>query len=225
MRGPVESVRFPPRPSEGESRAAIVQFCRLLHQKGFLSANDGNVSVRLGGGRILVTPTGVAKAFIAPEDLIVVDEEGRKVAGARSATSELPMHLEVLRRRPDVEAVVHAHPPTSIALSLVRSPRLNDVLPEVILSLGRIEVVPYARPGTEALARSLAGRIERSDALILERHGTIAAGRSVADAYFLTERLEHAAEVLWRAHALGRPLPLPEAEARALLSAHEHPDG
>ncbi len=215
-----QAIASRPRPLEDELRQDVVRFCQLLHQKGFLAANDGNVSVRLGGGRILVTPTGTAKAFLAPDELVVVDEKGQKIGGLGEPTGELPMHLEVLHRRPDVEAVVHAHPPMCIALSLVRSPRLNDVLPEVMLSLGQIDVVPYARPQTEALARSLAGRIERCDALILERHGTIAVGVSVAEAYFRTERIEHAAQVLWLAHALGRPLPLAEPEARALREAH-----
>ncbi len=199
----------------------MVRFCRLLHQKGFLAANDGNVSVRLGEGRILVTPTGAAKAFLSEEELVVVDGEGRQLSGSGRPSGELPMHLEALRRRPDVEAVVHAHPPTCIALSLVRSPRLNDVLPEVILSLGRIEVVPYARPQTEELASALAGRIDVSDALILERHGTLSVGKSVADAYFGTERLEHAAQVLWMAHALGRPSGLPDAQLRDLWRARD----
>ncbi len=213
------SVSFPPVP-EVELRADVVRFCRLLHRKGYLAAGDGNVSVRLAPGRLLVTPSGTAKAFLSPEELVVVDEQGRLLEGTRKPSSELAMHLEVLRRRPDVQAVVHAHPPSCIALSLFHSPRLNDVLPEVILSLGRIEIAPYARPQTAELARAVAGPIERCDAIILERHGTLAAGRSVADAYFATERIEHAAHVLWLAHAIGRPLPLPEQEARELRRNH-----
>ncbi|MHB8419506.1 MAG: class II aldolase/adducin family protein [Myxococcales bacterium] len=207
--------------TEAERRAQVIRFCGLLHDKGFLAANDGNVSVRLCRDRLLVTPSGTAKAFLTPEDLLVVDGEGRLLEGAGKPTSELAMHLEVLRRRPDVQAVVHAHPPTCIALTLVRHPRLDDVLPEVILGLGRIEVVPYARPQSEALARALSDRIAASDAVILERHGTLTVGRSVAEAYFLTERLEHAAHVLWLAHALGRPAALPEHEARELRRTHD----
>ena len=207
-------------PSEAELRGDIVRFCKLLHEKGFLAANDGNVSARLEDGRILVTPTGVAKAFLDPDELAIVDEGGEWLEGRLPPTGELPMHLEILKRRPDIGVVVHAHPPTCIALSLTRNPRLNGVLPEVILSLGTIEIVPYARPQTEALARALAGRIDHSDAMILERHGTVTVGRSVAEAYFRTERLEHAAQVLWLAHALGRPSPLPDPEVRALLAAH-----
>ncbi len=206
-------------PNEAELRTDVVRFCRLLHQKGYLAANDGNVSVRLGD-RFLITPSGAAKAFLATGDLLIVDAEGRVQEGWGRPTSELSMHLEAMRRWPRIQAIVHAHPPSCIALSLVRHPRLDDVLPEVMLSLGRIEVVPYARPQSEELARSVAQRFERSDALILERHGTVTAGRSLAEAYFLTERLEHAAHVLWLAHALGRPTPLPEPEARALRKAH-----
>lgn len=206
--------------SEAALRTEVVRTCRLLHQKNYLAANDGNVSVRLDAERVLVTPTGVYKAFIEPEDLVVVDLEGRQLSGRLAPTGELPMHLCALRNRPEVNAVVHAHPPTAIAISLYPRLLARDVLGEVILSIGRFEVVPYARPQTEDMARVLEPHVTRSDAMILERHGTLTLGRTLLDAYALTERLEHASLVLWRAHALGRPSALPEEEANALRRIH-----
>jgi len=125
------------------------------------------------------------------------------------------MHLEAMRNRPDIRAVVHAHPPVSIAMSLSRK-KLNGFLPEVTLSVGRLQVVPYERPLSLKLARAVASALDNADAVILERHGTLAVGRDVAEAYARTERIEHAAHVLWLAHALGGPRPLEEGELRAL---------
>ncbi len=214
--------------ADRQAREEILRTCRMLHDKGYLAANDGNVSVRLCKRRVLVTPTGVAKAFLEPDDLIVVDMEGQQLSGAGTPSGELAMHLHALSVRPDAKAVVHAHPPICIALTLHRHLRLNDVLPEVILSLGRIEVVPYARPLTEALARAAAEALQGADGVLLARHGTVTVGRSLAHAYAATERLEHAAHVLWVAYTLGRPTALPDHEARRLHDmyaiARGHPD-
>lgn len=206
--------------NEGALRRDVVRFCRLLHDKDYLAANDGNVSVRLDDERLLVTPTGVYKAFIEPEDLVVVDLSGRKLSGDRAPTGELPMHLRALSMRPDMRACVHAHPPTAIAMSLFPELLAQDLLGEVILSIGQFHMVPYARAQTEEMARALEATVPRADAMILERHGTLTLGRTLLDAYALTERLEHAALVLWRAHAVGTPRPLPADEARALKEIH-----
>jgi L-fuculose-phosphate aldolase len=207
--------------TEVQHREEVIHFCRLLHQRGYLASADGNVSVRLCQKRILVTPSGVPKAFLGPDDLLVVDREGKVLQGRGTPTGELPMHLAVLRARPDVKVVIHAHPPSTIAVSLHRRLVLDRVLPEVILDLGRMVVVPYARPGSEALARALEQQISRGDGVILERHGTLTVGRDLLEAYALTERLEHAAHVLWMANALGRPSQLSEGEARVLEDLHE----
>jgi L-fuculose-phosphate aldolase len=201
-------------------REDIVRHCRLLHQRGYLAANDGNVSSRLDGNRILVTPSGVHKGFLEPGDLIVVDLKGNKLSGSREPTGELALHLRALAQRPDATAVVHAHPPLAIAMSLTKK-KLDGILPEVTLSLGRLQVVPYARPLTDDLAKAVAAALEHSDAVILERHGTVAVGRTVAEAYGQTERLEHASQVLWSAYALAAPRPVDEAEQRALLRMYE----
>ena len=201
-------------------REDIVRHCRHLHQRGYLAANDGNVSARLGADRVLVTPSGVHKGFLEPGDLIIVDLQGRKLSGAREPTGELALHLRALAKRPDATAVVHAHPPLAIAMSLTRK-KLDGILPEVTLSLGRLQVVPYHRPLTDELAEAVAAALAHSDAVILERHGTVAVGRTVAEAYGQTERIEHASQVLWSAYALSTPRPVDEPEQRALLKMYE----
>lgn len=207
--------------SEAVQRGLVVDFLKLLHARGFLSSSDGNISVRLAPNRLLVTPTGVHKGFLGVDDLLVTDGEGRVLEGRGKPTGELPMHLTALRRRPDVNAVVHAHPPTCIALSLAAGASMNGYLPEVILSVGEVPIVPYARPVSEAMGQALHGYIEHHDALILERHGTLTLGASLMEAYSLTERLEHAAVVLWRARSFGPLQRLPASEVRALKELYE----
>lgn len=192
----------------------------MLHARGYLAANDGNVSARLGRRHLLVTPSGVHKGFLEPADLVVVDLSGRKVKGKGAPTGELALHLRALAARPDANAVVHAHPPIAIAMSLTGK-RLDGVLPEVTLSIGSLQVVPYARPLTDALALAVAARLGAGDAVIMARHGTVAVGRDVADAYGKTERVEHAAQVLWSAYALGPVKPVPPGEQRALEAMYE----
>lgn len=201
-------------------REDIVRYCRLLHQRGYLAANDGNVSARLDGRRLLVTPSGVHKGFLEPDDLLVVDLAGQQLSGRGKPTGELALHLRSYAARPDASAVVHAHPPLAIAMSLTKK-RLDGILPEVTLSLGRLQVVPYARPLSEGLAEAVAEALTQADAVILERHGTVALGPTLAHAYGQTERIEHAAQVLWSANALVAPRPVAEAEHRALLGMYE----
>lgn len=206
--------------NEALHRGLVVDILKLLHGRGFLSANDGNVSVRLGKDRLLVTPTGVYKGFIAPDDLLVTDLDGRVLDGKGQPTGELPMHLVAMRLRPDIAAVVHAHPPTCIALSLAQGGTMGDYLPEVLLAVGEVPIVPYARPVSAAMGEALHGYIEHHDALILERHGTLTVGQTALDAYALTERLEHAATVLWKARTFGLLKRLPASEVRALKEIH-----
>jgi L-fuculose-phosphate aldolase len=208
------------RAMEQALREDIVRHCRLLHQRGYLAANDGNVSARLDAKRLLVTPSGVHKGFLEPGDLVVVDLQGRKLSRNGQPTGELSLHLRALAKRPDAMAVVHSHPPLAIAMSLTKK-KLDGILPEVTLSIGRLQVVPYARPLTDELALKVAAALVRSDAVIMERHGTVAVGRTLGEAYGSTERVEHACQVLWSAYALGPLRPVPAKEQRALVRMYE----
>jgi len=188
-----------------------------LHRRNLLAAADGNVSLRLGQDEIAITPAGVNKYRLRPEDMAVVRLDGVTVSGTPS--SERAMHLWVYRRCPDARAVVHAHPPTAIGWTLAH-PELtelpSDALPEVILAAGRIPVVPYARPGSEAMGTELGPFLPAHRLLLLARHGALAWGESLEEAVNGIERVEHAALILKTAFELGGAKALPEDERRAL---------
>ncbi len=200
--------------------ASICDVGRRLHDRNLLAAADGNVSALLDDGRIAITPSGVAKARLQPGDLAYLSRDGRIVAG-RPSTERL-MHLAVYRLCPEARAVVHAHPPTAIAWSLAR-PDLaclpSEALPEVILAAGTIPFVPYARPGTAAMGEVLAPFLPAHRLLVLSRHGALAWGETLEEAYNGIERLEHACQILKAAQELGGAKPLPEAEVEALRQA------
>jgi L-fuculose-phosphate aldolase len=187
-----------------------------MSERGLIAGFDGNASVRSGRGTVLVTPSGVHKALMKPNDVVELDEASGAPIDGLTPTSEVAMHLAVLRRRADITAVVHSHAPTAVALSLLRHVSINGVLPELVIALGEVKTVPYARPGTTALADGVARALEKSNAVIIERHGTVAVGRSVSEALARTEMIEHTAKVLRAAYSIKKPSRLDDGELRAL---------
>ena len=206
--------------SEFETRREIVEIGRRLWDRGYVAANDGNISARLGG-RILVTPTGLSKGFLSPSDIVVVSESGVKLSGRADPTSELPMHLAVYSARTDVDAVVHAHPPKATGFAVAGVPLAQCVLPEVILTLGKVPLAGYATPSTEEVARSICEFIPRFNAILLSNHGALTLGRDLSQAYFRMETVEHFAEITLAARALGGPSPLSSDDVRKLLNVRE----
>jgi len=196
----------------------LVQVCHLLAEKDYVSGTDGNVSCRLPGGRFLTTPTMVHKAFVTEEDLLVVDATGRKLEGPedRQPTSEIFMHLAVYANRPDVHAVVHAHPPTAVAFTIAGESLARCVLPEVVLTLGQIPTAPYQTAGSRDLAQVVGDLMVTYDAVLLERHGAICAGRDLVDAFGKMEKVEHTAMITHRARTLGQVRELDCAEVERL---------
>jgi L-fuculose-phosphate aldolase len=195
----------------------IVEVAQRLHLKNMLAAADGNISFKISDERILITPTGLNKAFMKPTDIAIITMDNRVLSGTPS--SERLMHLEVYRQCPKAKAVVHAHPPTAIAWS-VAYPQLKelpaDCLSEVILAVGRIPVVPYARPGTQQMGDMLRPYLPDCRVMILARHGAISWGESINEAYNGMERLEHSAQILRLAQTMGGLTSLPEEEVEAL---------
>ena len=185
-------------------RAAIVECGRRLWDRGFVASNDGNISVRLDETRLLTTPTGVSKGFMTPDMLVVTDMDGRVVAGDRRPSSELKMHLEVYRQRPDVKAVVHAHPPTATGFAVAGIPLDRAVLAEVITTLGSIPIAEYATPSTDELPAAIRTYIRAHDGLLLANHGALAVGGDVFGAYYRMETIEHFARISLVARTLGR---------------------
>ncbi|HIC93570.1 MAG TPA: class II aldolase/adducin family protein, partial [Anaerolineae bacterium] len=152
-------------PTERELREEIVHVCRLMYERGYIVATEGNVSARLSEDRLLVTPSGLCKGLLSPDQLIVVDMGGRRIGPGPRPTTEMAMHLEAYRRRPDIGAVVHAHPPVALALSIAGLPLADRLLPEVIVTLGSIPTTEYATPSTAEGAEAIKGLIRDHDAL------------------------------------------------------------
>ena len=193
----------------------MAQCCRQLAERGLIAGQDGNLSVRLGRDRALVTPSGVIKALVGARDMVEVDLQGRKRRGRRNPTTELDLHLRILTRRPDVGAVVHAHPPVATAFAVAGQSFRIFVLPELILQCGQVPLVPYGTPGTPELGDCLEPHLAGHDAWLLANHGAVTVGRTLDAAWIRMESLEHAARIIWAARALGKVNELsPEAVAR-----------
>ncbi len=205
---------------QAQLRQEIVRVCRMLHQKNYLAATDGNVSVRLGD-RVLLTPSGVNKGMLAEDQVITVDLEGRLLAGTGRPTSELRMHLLVYELRPEAGAVVHAHLPYATACTLAGISLLEPILPEVVITLKGIPTAAYATPGTEEVPIAIRDLIQEFDAILLSRHGAMTLGRDVMDAYNKMEKLEHTARVVLAARLQGAVLPLSASEVEKLARLRE----
>ncbi|MFL5299143.1 MAG: class II aldolase/adducin family protein [Anaeromyxobacteraceae bacterium] len=207
-------------PTEAQLRRDLVEVCRRLHARDLIGAGEGNVSCRLGGGKLLVTPSGASKGHLRTADLVVVTEEGEKVRGRGRASTELRMHLAAYAARPDVRAIVHAHPITAVALTVAGAPPPNDVMPEAAVVLGQIVVAPFSTPGTDEVPRALAPFLPGHEVILLERHGALALGKTLFEALDRIETLERVSRVAVLARLLGRCEPLgAEAVAKVLAAA------
>ena len=205
--------------SERELRDDIIRIGQLVYQKGWVAANDGNISIRLGADRVLCTPTGVSKGMMQPDDLIVCDMQGNKVEGARERTSELMMHLTIYSLRPDVLGVVHTHPPVATGFAASGRALNQAILPEVVVNLGCIPLAAYGLPGTPALSESILPFVSTYDAILLANHGAVCYGGDVWQAFFKMETLEHYARIALVSELLGGPNLLPRAEVEKLIDA------
>ncbi len=196
-------------------RDELLEIGRRLHARDLVGAAEGNLSVRLGPDRFLVTASGVSKGHLRAGDLVVVDGRGDVVAGRGRPSTELRMHLAAYAARPDVAAVIHAHPVTAVALTVAGVPPPSDLVPEAAVTLGEIPVAPFAIPGTDEVPASLAPYLAGHDVVLLERHGAIALGRTLEEAFQRMETLERVARVAVAARLLGRCEPLPAVRRRA----------
>ena len=202
---------------ERSLRREIVRVCRRLYERGLIAGGEGNVSARRDAETLLVTPSGASKVDIAEDDLVVVDLAGNPVAGSGRASSELGMHLRIYERRPDAGAVVHAHPPFATAFAVAGEDLMSPVLPEIVVFLGGVPLVPYATPGSPALAAAIEPFLELHDAFLMANHGATSFGSTLSIAHQRMESLEHAARTLFLARSLGRVTTLTDAQRDALL--------
>lgn len=195
----------------------IIQVCTRLNQKNMLAATDGNVSIKISDNEILITPTGVNKAFISESDIAVITMDNKVVSGKPSGDAH--MHLLVYKMCPSARAVIHAHPPTAIGWSVAR-PEIkelpNHCLAEIILSVGSIPFVPYARPTTHGMSEALRAHLPDHRVMIMSRHGALSWGDDIFEAYNGMERIEHSAMTLKAAQEISSLTELPEAEVQVL---------
>jgi L-fuculose-phosphate aldolase len=205
--------------NERELRQQIVDIGRLMYQKGWVAANDGNLSIRLGPDLYLCTPTNISKGMMAVDDLIIVDASGKKVEGTRERTSEILMHLTIYALRPDVRAVVHAHPPVSTGFAVAGRPLNQAILPEVVVMLGCVPLADYGLPGTPALSDTIKPFVPKHDAILLGNHGAVCYGAHIWQAFYRMETLEHVARIALVAELLGGPKLLPKMEVDKLFEA------
>ena len=178
-------------PSERQHRLAIVRYGRQLHNNRFVAATDGNLSVRLDEHRLLVTPTCMSKGMMRPADMVIVDMEGNRLAGKRSVSSEIGMHLLIYRLRPDVHGIVHAHPPTATGFAASGFDLNRPLVCEVVVGLGSIPLARYGTPGTPELTQALEPLIPSHDAILMANHGVVTFGSSLENAYMKMETVEH----------------------------------
>ena len=182
------------------------EICDVGHKlwlKGFVAANDGNISVKLNENEYYCTPTGVSKGSLTPDMIIKVDKDGKKLEGKLNPSSEIKMHMRVYRERPDVTAVVHAHPPVATAFTVADIDLDQYILPEAVLTIGDVPTCDYGTPSTMEIPDSLDPYIQNHDAFLLRNHGALTVGCNLTKAFFVMEEVEFNAVICKHAMDLG----------------------
>jgi L-fuculose-phosphate aldolase len=187
-----------------QARKEIVEIGRRCYERGFVAATDGNMSCRVADNLIAATPAGLCKGMLGVDDVVVLDLAGRRVEGRREASSEILLHLEIYKERPDVNGIVHAHPPVATGFAVARMPLAECVLPEIIATLGNVPLAPYATPSTMEVPESIKPKLRDHNAFLLANHGTVTLGATLPEAYFALEKVEQFARVMLVARQLGR---------------------
>lgn len=207
--------------AEYQVRRDIVEACRRLYAKGFVASNDGNISVRIAPDRVVTTPTGLSKGFLTPDQLVTCDFDGRRLSGHLNPSSEVGMHLMIYRERPDVNSVVHAHPPVATGFAVAGIPLSECVLPEVIITLGSIPIAKYGTPGSVEISEPILPLLRDHDAILLGNHGAVTIGPDAMSAYYRMETLEHFANIAFIARMLGQVHTLSAEEVAKLVAIRQ----
>ncbi len=204
--------------NEYQLKEQICEIGRRIYAKGFAAANDGNITVRLNDRELLCTPTLVSKGFMKTEDICKVDYEGKQLAGKRKRTSEVLLHLAVYKHRPDVNAVVHCHPPHATAFAVAHEPIPKCILPEVEVFLGEVPLASYETPGNQKFAETIVPYVKDCNTILLANHGTVTFGPDLETAYFNTEIIDAYCRILLLARQLGRVNYFSDEQTRELLA-------
>lgn len=195
----------------------ICEIGQRIYNRGFAAANDGNITIRVSETEVLCSPTMISKGFMKPEDICLIDMEGKQLAGHRKRSSEALLHLAIMKARPEVKSVVHCHPPHATAFAIAREPIPQCVLPEVEVFLGDVPITQYETPGSQSFADTILPFVHKSNVIILANHGTVSFGESVERAYWWTEILDAYCRMLMLARDLGRVQYLSHEKTRELL--------
>ncbi|QDT36483.1 class II aldolase/adducin family protein [Stratiformator vulcanicus] len=196
----------------------ICEIGRRVYNKGFAAANDGNITIRVGENEVLCSPTMICKGFMTPDDICAVDMEGNQIAGKRKRTSEVLLHLAIMKERPDVKSVVHCHPPHATAFAIAGEPIPQCILPEIEVFMGEVPIAPYETPGGQDFANTPVPFLKGTSCVILKNHGTVSFGKNVEEAYWKTEILDAYCRMLILTKQLGKPIEyLNEEKSRELI--------
>lgn len=201
----------------------ILDIGKRLWQRGYIAANDGNITVRISENEIMTTPTGVSKGFMTPDMIIKMDMDGKILTPSNKfkPSSEVKMHMEVYRQREDIKSVVHAHPPFCTSFAVAGIPLDKCVLPEAILTLGAVPIAAYGTPSTMEIPDSIKAIIQNSDAVLLANHGALTLGTDLLSAYHRMETLEHSAEIVHKSIQLGNVNVIPTDQVNKLMDIRE----
>jgi len=209
--------------NEWALKKLFVDIGRRIWERNYVAANDGNITVKLNDNEILTTPTGVSKGFMTTDMIIKVDLAGKVISGNPNfkPSSEVKMHLDVYKERPDIKSVVHAHPPFATSFAVAGIPLDKCVLPEAIIVIGAVPIAKYGLPSTDELPNMIRPHIQKNDVILLENHGALTLGRDLLNAYHKMETLEHTANIISKAIQLGNLGILPEEERDRLMTLRE----
>jgi L-fuculose-phosphate aldolase len=215
----IDSIQPGALKTEDEHRRDICTVGRWVASRGYVAATDGNISIRLDSRRVLTSPTTVNKGMMTPDDVVVTDMQGKKLLGSRNPSSELAMHLLIYRRRPEINAVCHAHPPVATGYAAAGIPLNKALVSEVVLALGCIPVARYGTPGTPELTEALEPLVTHFDSILMANHGVVCYGADLLTAWFRMETTEHFARVSLVTELLGKQVLLSSEDVDKLLAA------
>jgi len=199
----------------------LVEVGRRTYERGYVASNDGNISARVDDKKVLITPTGVSKGFMRPEDMVLVDYDGKVLSQTGRPSSEVYMHLRIYKERPDVNSVCHAHPIHATGHAVAGLSLEKCVLPEVIIVLGGVPLVEYGEPGTDEFFEPVLKYLSNHDAFLLANHGALTIGKDVLNAYHKMETLEHFAHISYVAQQMGGVKTLPKPDVQRLIDARD----
>lgn len=210
--------------SELEIKEEMCEIGRRVYNRGMVAANDGNFSVKLNDNEFLCTPTGVSKGFMTPEFICKVNAKGEVLEANEGfrPSSEVKMHMRIYAKRPDVNAVVHAHPMYAASFAIAGKPLMDPIMPEAVISLGGVPLAKYGTPGTMEVPDSIEGFLDDYDAVLLENHGALTYSDSLMNAYYKMESVEFYARLMYQAQMLGGAQIIPPEKVEELYETRRN---